>query len=75
MNNETKRDLTSFECILINPSDCDPRLHYASLAGFGEAIESLLENEPEMRSLLNHQISPIGATPLRLAATGLIQLY
>jgi len=55
---------------LIDTDDCDTRLHMAAYQGNAQLIKTILKQEPQMRACINMQVRPLGATPLRLAATG-----
>ena len=66
-----RSDLASF-IIDLEDEDCpESAVHVAAYQGQVEELEALLRDESVKAKCLNARIRPFGATPLRLAATGL----
>ena len=65
-----RSDLANF-IIDLEDEDCpESAVHVAAYQGQVEELEALLRDERVRESCLNARIRPFGATPLRLAATG-----
>ena len=66
-----RSDLANF-IIDLEDEDCpESAVHVAAYQGQVEELEALLRDESVRAKCLNARIRPFGATPLRLAATGL----
>ena len=65
-----RSDLASF-IIDLEDEDCpDPGVHVCAYQGQVEELEELLSDGDVKARCLDARIRPFGATPLRLAATG-----
>ena len=65
-----RSDLATF-IIDLEDEDCpESGVHVAAYQGQVEELEALLRDESVKAKCLNARIRPFGATPLRLAATG-----
>ena len=65
-----RSDLANF-IIDLEDEDCpESAVHVAAYQGQVEELEALLKDERVRENCLNARIRPFGATPLRLAATG-----